>query len=150
MENHQPSLLIGKETSEFLKISVLNYERIDSVDYWDANWLKTQIKIKVGAFIAEYSAQLQTINFTRFRKDLERLYIELKGVSIFDSLEDWIKLKLTGDGIGHFELECEACDFPGTGNRLEFTMTIDQTEIPELIRQLTTIIEIFPEKGQPI
>jgi hypothetical protein len=148
LENSYTRFTIGKETSEFVEISILNYERFDSSNYWDANWLKTRIKIKVGAFKADYSAQLQTTDFANFRNELERIYRDLNGITRFYSLEDWLEIKLTGDGIGHFKLDCKACDFPGTGNTLFFDMQIDQTEIPGLIHQLTSLIEIFPVRGQ--
>jgi len=147
--DEQLFFIIGKDTSDFLKVEVLDYEHPALSEYWDANWLKAKIKLKIGAFSANYLAQLQTTNFREFQNGLETLYKDLIGEAQFYSLEDWLRIKLSGDGIGHFSLDCQASDFPGTGSRLEFEMQIDQTEIPLLVRQLSEILERFPVKGKP-
>jgi hypothetical protein len=148
-QQQNPYFIIGRETSEFLKVEVLNYERPENSDYWDANWLKVQIQIKVGAFSGNYIAQLQTMDFSGFEKELKRIYIDLKGVTQFNSIEEWLMVMLIGDGLGHFKVECRACDSPGTGNTLQFEFQIDQTYIPNLITQVSNILEMFPVKGQP-
>jgi hypothetical protein len=148
-KQQNPYFIIGQETSEFLKVEVLNYDRPENSDYWDANWLKVQIQIKVGAFSGSYIAHLQTMDFYLFEKELKRIYNDLKGVTQFNSIEEWLMVKFIGDGLGHFRVECKACDFPGTGNTLEFEFQIDQTYIPNLIIQVSNILEMFPVKGKP-
>jgi hypothetical protein len=55
-----------------------------------------------------------------------------------------LNIRLTGDGAGHLEAFCEACDRPGYNeSSLSFYMNIDQTFIPALIRQLDEIIGSF-------
>ena len=149
MQDQSSCFIIGSESSEFLKVEVLNYLYPDKTDYWDANWLNTKIQIKVGAFSGNYFAQMQTIDFSGFEKELKRLYTDLNGVTQFYSIEDWLTLKFIGDGIGHFLVECLACDFPGTGNTLKFDLEIDQTYIPELLNQLGNILKKYPLKGEP-
>jgi hypothetical protein len=148
MQDNHPYFTIGKESSEFLKVEILNYQFPNATEYWDSSWLNTTIQIKVGAFSAKYSAQLQTIDFSSFEKELKRLYTDLNGVTQFYSIENWLNLKFKGDGIGHFEVRGTACDFPGTGNTLKFNFEIDQTYIPILLNQLSNILEKFPVKGK--
>ena len=132
-----------------MKVEVLSYERLPDSGYWDANWINARVEIKARSFSGTYLAQLQTLDFSQFKKGVESLYANLEGITQFNSMEDWLKIIIRGDGIGHFDVECEACDIPGTGNRLEFKMEIDQTEIPRLIDQLDDILTKFPVRGQP-
>jgi hypothetical protein len=148
-DNCTKYFIIGKDNSDFLKVEVLNYVRPDLSDYWEANWIFSRINIKAGSFSADYIAQLQTTDFREFKKGLDRLYNDLKSATQFYSLEDWLTIIISGDGLGHFKVDCKACDLPGRGNRLEFKMHIDQTEIPSLVKQLSEILDKFPVKGRP-
>ena len=89
-----------------------------------------------------------TVDFGIFKRELFRLYDNLKGVANFNDLEGYLKLKITGDGIGHFEADVKACDQPGVNaSELTFAMGFDQTGIKELVNQLDRITKQFPITG---
>ena len=148
-QDNQAYFIIGKETSNYLIVEILNYEYPESDEYWDANWLKARIKIKTRSFSGYYSASLQTIDFREFKKGLEGIYRTLNGAAQFYSMEEWLTIILNGDGIGHFVGDIIACDFPPSGSKLRFELQIDQTEIPGIVNQINSILEIFPVKGSP-
>jgi hypothetical protein len=58
-------------------------------------------------------------------------------------------MKIQGDGLGHFEAECHAMDQAGVGNRLEFRLSFDQTDIPGILKGLDRVNEAFPARGSP-
>jgi len=64
-------------------------------------------------------------------------------------MEQWLTLSIVGDGIGHFSVDCTACDQPGMGNTLRFKLAFDQTELPAMLRDLDELIRLFPVRGKP-
>ena len=94
------------------------------------------------------AANLRAEEFARFREELEAL--QGPGHPSFESMESWLELKLERDGLGHVTVSGEANDNPGWGNRVIFKLPdLDQTDLPELIRQLRRVESAFPVRGQP-
>jgi len=121
----------------------------DSEDDWDRNWISTKISIKAGSFIGDYNAEFMTIDFEIFKRELMKLYNDLNGNATLKCLEGYLTIKIKGDGIGHFEANCIAIDNPGINeNKLEFSVSFDQTQIPELVAQLNAITREFPLIGE--
>ena len=113
----------------------------------DHNWIRTKISIKGGAFSGEYTADIMTTDYEMFKQDLNALYDNFKGKAIFADLEGVLKLEIQGDGFGHFAVDVAACDEPGFGAKLNFTMSFDQTYIKPMVRQLNEITKQFPITG---
>jgi hypothetical protein len=141
------SFILGKESSDYLQILIDNYAYPDSNDFWDGNWLNTRIIIKAGAFSGNYKAQLRNVDFLDFKNGLKNLYIKLDGYASFSCIEDYLQIKIKGDGLGHFSADCIAIDNPGIyGHKLEFNIDFDQTEISAMTKILDLIITVFPIK----
>ena len=64
----------------------------------------------------------------------------------FDTLEDQLKLRLAGDRRGHILVRGTAKDRVGTGNELEFGFEIDQSYLPEIMKELEAIEKCFPSR----
>lgn len=87
---------------------------------------------------------MQISDLERLRQQLEYLYRNLKGRAEFQTLEGDITIGFTGDGLGHFTTECRVVDFLGSASVLNTEIIFDQTFIPDLIRQLDMILELYP------
>lgn len=116
------------------------------IDY-DNNWIITTVTVKGGRFSGQFDAEFLTIDFEIFKQELRPLYDNLKGSATFSGLEGQLELKIVGDGIGHFEVSVLACDQPGNGGELSFTMGFDQTSLMEFVHQLDSITKKFPIIG---
>jgi hypothetical protein len=144
-------LRIGRPDDDHVIIGPTRREFPDSPDFWDGNWFYATVRISAGAFDGEYEALLRTTDFVSFRDALKQLHQVLRGHASFETIEDWITIRIEGDGRGHFDAECEAKDAPGIANRLMFTLAFDQTDIPDMLKSLNAICESFPVVGhQPI
>ena len=112
---------------------------------WNAGWLKGYITVKAGAFQGSYDGEFSLSDFVSFRKELQDLYLNLKGTAKLDCLEDHLKIDIKGDGLGHLNAVCEASDQSKYDywRVLTFHLNFDQTYIPYLLRQLDRIIEFF-------
>ena len=141
--------MLGMATSEYVSVTPLRRLNEQAEDYWDGNWLECLIDLRAGAFTGRYRASLRADEFASFRGELMRLYESLGNQAVFASMEEWLSITVTGDGMGHFQAECRARDEAGVGNTLQFVLGCDQTEIPAMVRSLDLILEGFPVRGRP-
>jgi hypothetical protein len=131
------------EQADYIEIIPVKYSHPDSDHYYDKNWLDIHINIKSGVFNGRYSANFQTSDFVLLHEQLEQLYQDLGHEFTFTTLEDQLKIKFKGDGIGHFTLDCTAREHAGMGSTLNFELFIDQTDLPQLLSQLKSINSTF-------
>ena len=136
------------ESGGIVRIEPLEYLRYNSNMDWDKNWIKTKVFIKAGAFSGKYIADFRTVDFSTFRNEFNALYENLSGYACFCDLEDYLEMKIKGDGFGHFNVEVKACDDPGINRScLTFSIAFDQTYIKRLVNNLDAIINEFPVVG---
>jgi hypothetical protein len=132
---------------DIIKIEPLHWTHPNSDNDWDKNWIRSKITVKGGAFRGQFGCDLMTTDFELFKRELKKTYDFLKGKAEFKTLEEQIQIKIEGDGLGHFTVDCEVMDDAGTGNKLNISMAFDQTQIPDLVRHLDKIIKQFPIQG---
>lgn len=149
MDEEKPYFRIGSGASEHITVTPLYRPHDQCADFWDGNWVESHVEIRVGAFTGRFRASLRANEFAHFREELARLYSDLTGTAVFSSMEQWLTMKIQGDGLGHFEAECHAMDQAGVGNRLEFRLSFDQTDIPGILKGLDRVNEAFPARGSP-
>lgn len=147
MADEHAELLIGSLQSQFLRVRPTQRNDPSANDYWDGNWLISEIELAAGAFRAQFVATLRVDEFADFRDQLVTLYDALDGEATFDSMEEWLRIRFRGDGLGHFNVECQARDAAGTGNMLTFLLNCDQTQLPAILQGLQRVIERFPIIG---
>ena len=83
-------------------------------------------------------------DFKSFLKELKTIYENLNGFASFSTLEEQLELKIQGDGFGHFSIEGHANNGLIPKRTLQFELSFDQTQLPDLIRQLERIVTVFP------
>jgi hypothetical protein len=113
----------------------------------DYGWLNCAISIKAGAWSGVYSAELRTPDFPSFRKQVERLQRDPAATATFDTLEGQLTLQLVGDRRGHIDVRGTAIDSVATRNQLVFEFEMDQSYLPELLKELELIEQRFPANG---
>jgi hypothetical protein len=134
----------GQTEYERLEVDVLRYERDPVGEYFDDNWLTTQISVSAGGFRGQFHASILTGELREFLTQLRLLYESLSGNAEFSTLEEQLHLLLTGDGNGQIELTGQVVDQPGSGNPLHFGLRLDQTQLGAAIRDLEAIVAEFP------
>ena len=132
------------ESGNLVRVEALEYE----YEGQDKRWIKSKITVKGGSFKGEYAADIMSFDFASFRKNFDSLYDNLSGVAEFYDIEEYLNLKIKGDGFGHFEMKVQACDKPGVdASYLTFSIVFDQTYIKGISKQLKNITDKFPVKG---
>jgi hypothetical protein len=137
----------GQQEHERVEVDVLRYERAPVGEYYDDNWLVSQIRITVGGFRGKADAEISTSELIGFLAQLRPLYETLSGAAEFTTLEGQLYLRLTGNGIGQIELTGEVADQPGIGNRLHFKLQFDQSQLGASIRELEKVTSEFPVRA---
>ena len=134
---------LGGSHHERVEVRVRGYERQPTGNYDDDNWLYAEILVSVGAFRGGFPTSILTYEIAEFRKQLDILYITLGGQAELETMEGQIYLRLTGNGRGGVSVEGEARD-SGLGNRLEFTLALDQTNLAVAIDEIDAVLAQFP------
>jgi hypothetical protein len=135
---------LGGSDRERVEVAILGYERAPVGDYHDDNWLRARVTVHAGAFSGAYDAAFLTEELVQFRRQLETLYQSLRGEAKFTTLEEQLSLRLSGNSRGEILLRGIAVDIAGTGNRLEFQITLDQTHLHRVLDELREVIARFP------
>jgi hypothetical protein len=131
---------LGSER-EYIALNVSGREFPNTSDFWDANWLICTVEIAVGAFRGRVDGMIRTEELETFRGEIVRLNEGLGGEAEFSTMEQWLALRLIGNGRGQIEARCEVGD---GGNTLRCCLSVDQTFLPPLIQQLSKLIEAYP------
>lgn len=114
---------------------------------WDRNWIKANVTVKAGVFSGQFVAEFRTTDFEILKQQLKKLENDFNGSASFEPLEQQLILNIKGDGLGHFEVDCEATPEPHIGHSLTFSISFDQTQIKKYVRQLNSLTKSFPIDG---
>lgn len=147
MGDTDTSFVIGPSTGDSLAVQVVRRAIPSANDYWDGNWVIANVAIRAGAFRANFEANFRTSDFAGFRDSLSSIYDSLDGEARFEPMEGQLAVVVRGDGHGHFQASCTAMGEAGIGNRLEFALQFDQTDIPGLVRDLGRVVASYPSRG---
>jgi hypothetical protein len=139
----EPSLQV-----DALKIWVLGRQFPDATDEYDANWLNVVALCGgVGSRVEVSGPILDTVSFAEFLDSVSVMENTLTGEAELSSLEPNVKATLRySDRQGHVEGVVEI-----TADQLlerhRFTLSLDQSYLPSIRRQLERITEAFPIRG---
>ena len=140
------TFILGATENPKIEVSVLGYERDQTGEYHDDNWVNGHVSIRVGAFYGEFDAAFTTGDFVRFRTELEPLFETLSGQAQFSTLEGQLEFTLVGNGRGKIQVKGSGSDHPSLENELRFEFCLDQTFLPSTFRGLNEIISEFPTR----
>jgi hypothetical protein len=147
MTNSTDTYLEFTDASDIIRIEPIIFTFPKAKLDWDRNWIKTNVTLKGGVFSGQFVAEFMTTDFEIFKQQFKRLENDFNASATFEPLEKQLVLKIKGDGLGHFEVDCEATPEPHLGQTLTFSISFDQTQTKEYVRQLEGITKAFPING---
>ncbi len=100
-------------------------------------------------FSGTFDTDLLFVEIEAFFASLSLFYSDLKGEAEFSTIEGQLEFKLTANALGQVLLTGFAEDLAGGGNRLEFTIKIDQSYLGQTIAELSRVIEYFKSRRLP-
>jgi len=136
---------IGRADTEYMSVRIVG--RTNNVrDNWEVNLLDVEVEIAVGGFRGLFGAKLTLGHLARLRNELAQLHSrDLRELAFEPYLSPYnsnLIFKIKGDGLGNFTADFDVADEPG--NQLEFRLSFDQTEIPEMLNGLDAMLIEYP------
>jgi hypothetical protein len=131
-----------------LSIRLLGRSHPGASDYWDGNWVTVAVEVVAGGFRGSVSGNLRSEELAQFHTQLARLQQSLRGTAELATMEQWLSVRVTGDGRGHVEFRCTIQDAPGIGNTLVCTLATDQTFTRDTVAELAAAVKAFPVIGE--
>jgi hypothetical protein len=89
----------------------------------------------------------QVAELEKFESQLFSLYKSPEQTVHFETLEGQLSLELVGNIRGAVTLRGITEDQPGIGNRLHFSLTLDQTQVGSALQQLRDILILYPARS---
>ena len=139
--------LLGEETT--IEIDVLYRNYPNSSDYWDGNWVTSNINIKIPGYLVNFGANLRTDELRDFTNEIKLMSKHLKGKANLKNLENYLHIECGMEKLGNIIWTAETCFPAGYGAVLKFEFESDQSFLIRLIKELETILTAFPVIGKP-
>jgi len=130
-----------------IKIDVQSYERPETSDEDDANWLVAKCEIVVREFSCVLGLSLVTREFTQFLAELEEAVGSLKGTATFRTLEEGLQIEVRFNHAGHADVVGHARSQMSPVPEqtvLSFSFETDQSFLAQTVRELKGIVTQFP------
>jgi len=121
----------------------------EAEDYYDGNWLRVTAHCGAsGASVWAQGAILMVTDIARFSEGCAALLNGDSTSATLDPLEPELSLSLqAADQLGHVRAMVEITpDHLAQAHRFEFE--IDQSYLPDIIRQCSAIVQEYPIRGQ--
>ena len=120
---------IGGKVAEL--VSIRRVSRNDRED-----WFYTEVEVRTNGLQGNIRASFRRGELTRFAEEIEVLYQKLRGEATLEPLEPHLTLSFAGDGKGHIEVTGTAQATMGSGTKLAFSLSVDQTSLPRIAKDL--------------
>lgn len=121
----------------------------DAFDRWDGNWLHVTAQCaQAGAIVAAGGPILDAADLQRFRDELAAIHGTQSGQAELSGPEPNIRVRVAAAGaLGHVRVRVELTpDVHAQGHWFDYV--IDQSYLPDAIRQLDAVLELFPVRGR--
>jgi hypothetical protein len=121
----------------------------DAHDRWDGNWLHVTAQCaQAGAIVAAGGPILDAADVERFRDELAAVQASRAGRAELSGAEPNIRvLVAASDGRGDLRVRVELTPDPLAQGHW-FESVIDRSYLPETLRQLDAVLEVFPVRGR--
>jgi len=128
-----------------LEISVLRRSNSETDDYWDGNWLESQIKIDVQGINTLYGTNLRVDDLQRFYESLKALQNDTTKESEFTTMEEGLYLHFQVESNG--SVNCKGKANTDSGDSLDFKLQTDLATLDRFVVELETTLESYPLVG---
>ena len=131
-----------------LQLAVAGYEREAVQDATDADWLRAHVQISVPGFAASLELALLAEEVTRTLGELSSVLARGEGAAEFNTLEDCLRLTIALERTGRGVVSGIARHLDRPTNQLSFAFDTDRTFLDRAERDLRSISNAFPSRGQ--
>ncbi|MBD1944477.1 hypothetical protein H6F50_19305 [Coleofasciculus sp. FACHB-712] len=131
----------GNQEKVIIRIQGINNLIAD--DYWDRNWISSEIEIILPGYHANFLGDIRTEEIFIFLEQLKEISQTLSGIAELNTMEGLINLKAEINNLGHIQWTGKTTYPIGNGNTLTFNFSNDQSFLSNLITELQMITKHF-------
>jgi hypothetical protein len=128
-----------------LEIKVLRRSNSETDDYWDGNWLESEIRISVSGFNALYGTNLRVDDLQDFYEKLIDLQNNNINEAEFTTMEEGLYLHCESTTNGM--IQCNGKAINDIGNCLYFKIQTDLASLDAFIDEIKVVLEFYPSIG---
>ncbi len=125
-----------------LEINILGRNHPDSLDFWDGNWLNSEVKIDVPGFNVFYETNLRLDDISRFYQALIKLKSGASKEAEFTTLEDGLYFHIALERNG--SINCNGKASNNLGNTLNFILDTDLATLDNFVGEIDAILKSYP------
>ncbi|MCU0338442.1 MAG: hypothetical protein MUE30_01045 [Spirosomaceae bacterium] len=138
--------MILRSGDNYVQIDVLERLYQNDNDYWDGNWLNSEVKINFFGFKGIYGTNFRSDEFQQFYNHLIKLKNNLTQKVEFAAMEEGLYLEGKIDVTGN--IKWKGIAKPEFGSiQFIFDLETDSASIDNVIHQLKEILEKYPVIG---
>jgi len=142
------TLRIRGKSGDYINIKIVSRCYPTETDYWDGNWLNTEIYLRSGTLKHKINANLRTDEFDSLLRELDPVCASLKGTAKFEAMEECLILEIEGHGDGTFVATGSVKSTPGARNKLGFSLDFDKGDLLRIMSELNALLRKFPIVGK--
>lgn len=132
--------------SEVLKIKILRRSNLNSLDYWDANWLEAEISANTIAFKASFKTNFRVDELLLLNDELIKMINNQKNQTEFLAMEDGLQIGCKLDSKGFIVCSIKLTD--QCRDCLEFHFRTESSSIQSFTSNLNSELQAFPLIGE--
>jgi len=102
-------------------------------------WFDTEVEVQCDGWRGKFTASFLQGELSALARELRILHEKLRGEASLVPSEPNLELSFIGDGKGHIEVNGTARNQFHTGTKLSFSLHLDQTFLPSIIKGLENI-----------
>ena len=139
----------GNPPGNYLYIKVLTRSYSGASDYWDANWLTTEVQAHGGTSRTKFQATMRAEEFSLFLRQLQQMLKSKMKIAKFETMEEWLTINVVNNGQNVFVAKCSTDSKKSIGMRMEFMINLCREDFKNVVMQLKMVVKKFPTIGQP-
>jgi len=140
----QPAYFEIFDGGDILRVEVIGINDNASNDTKNPQNLDAEITVKACTFHGQYGAEFMPFDFYRFRQQLVSLVYNLEKTATFNCMEGYLEIAVIIEPDDYINVKIKACDVPGIGGELSFTLSLEKSDIENIVQQLDNILELYP------
>ncbi|WP_423410299.1 hypothetical protein AABM38_10380 [Heyndrickxia sp. MSNUG] len=106
-------------------------------------------KYEIPGYKAQFNADLRTDELRDFVNEIIRMDNKLKGKACLVNLDGYLELEGEINNKGNIHWTVETCYPAGIGAVLKFDFCSDQSYLNGIIKEIQSILSVFPVLGKP-
>ena len=129
-----------------IEIEVIDYENRLATNESDADWLRCEVALNLGAVRGNLRTSFLVEDFECLTCELQRVLNSCNGEATFDTIENTLVFSITLDRRGKGKVTGEANYLGPPSSTLKFTFETDQSYLQETEKALSQVMANFPRK----